>query len=93
MKIKLHYNQFSSGGAVDREKWSLISQDEMNYDPFWSCETLRTVEIEIPDTWEVDKERDMIFDERGYSTCYQELSKNWDKITVGTYKFPYYKTI
>lgn len=92
MKIKLHYNQFSNGGAVDLEKWSLIPSEEMQYNPFRQCETLKTVEIEIPDTWEIDKECDMIFNESG-NTYYQKLSKNWNEIKVATNNYPYYKTI
>ncbi len=93
MKIKLYYNQFSNGGAVDCEQWSLIPSDEMQYNPFRQCETLKTVEVEIPDTWKVEKERDMIFDEFKNSTCFQELSKNWNEVRVSTNEFPYYKII
>lgn len=93
MKIKLHYNQFSNGGAVDHEKWSLIPSEEMQYNPFRQCETLKTIEIEIPDTWEIDKDRDMIFEETGNSIYYQEMSKNQNEIKVATNNYPYCKTI
>ena len=55
-------------------------------------ETLETAEIEIPDTWEIDEKRDMIFDEKGNSVYFMEFS-DWDKIKVATDKFPYYKTL
>lgn len=92
MKINLYYNQFANGGAVDVEKWSLIPDEEMEYNTFRSCETLETVEIEIPDKWEINREADMIFDEKGNSVYFMELS-DWDKIRVATDKFPYYKTL
>ena len=94
MKINLYYNQFSNGGAVDCEQWSLIPSEEIQFNPFRQCETLKAVEVEVPDTWKVDKERDMIFNETGSSTYYQELSKdNWNEIKVSTDRFPYFKII
>lgn len=93
MKIELYYNQFSSGGAVDYEKWSVLKDEEINM-TYGSVQTLRTAEIEIPDNWTIDKDLDVIYNEEGTSIMFQELTKNdWNKIQIATEEYPYYKTI
>lgn len=85
MKTTLYFNQYSNGGAIDREKWELFKAPIMIYG---DCETLKTVTIELPENWTVKKNgygEEMIFDSTGYPVT---LENNYFEIYAISAELP-----
>lgn len=76
-KITLFYNQRTEGGAVNWEKWQASNIEDKSF-TYGSGECLKSVDVEIPDEWEVKKdmfEQKQIYDANGYAV---ELSGKYD---------------
>ncbi len=89
MKVKLYYNQYSQGGAVEGESWDLRDGNKMNT-VYGAVERLKEVEIELPEGYSVGK--DFAGDEHLYFNDYLvKLQGDRNKIYVfnGVYDFPH----
>lgn len=89
MKIKLFYVHNNDGSGQSAERWTLNG----NTSTVYGFKTiLNEVELEIPNSWEVNETLDMIYDENGDYIYYMELS-SMNEIKIATNTFPYVKTI
>ena len=89
MIVKLYYNQYSQGGAVEGEEWDLRDGNKMNA-VYGAVERLKEVEIELPEGYSVGK--DFAGDEQLYFNDYLvKLQGDRNKIYVfnGVYDFPH----
>lgn len=55
MEAVMHYNQYSQGGAVEREVWELSHASELSR-TYGSIGTIATATVELPDGWAIGKD-------------------------------------
>lgn len=68
MIIKIFWNQYSNGGSIIREGWDILDGNNETM-AHGSCESLMSVDVELPDGYKLGKNFDdhpVITDSDGY---------------------------
>lgn len=90
MIVTLFYNQYTSGGVIEREGWEAFDASNESR-AYGSCYSLRTAEVDLPEGWQIADVcgKPEIVGDTGYAITIDNEKSDTEKIYVYDGKTPY----